>query len=503
MHPFFVTKGLVLRYINMKLKFTTPIFIISSFIVFSSFYFIKLNPNPRSEQTVPEDMLFIEGNDSLMSYYIGKTEETNYNWQVYIAWLKNVYIDYPAVAEAAVPLDTVEGLWQYYNDPVLNHYSTHPAYQSYPVTGVTWLQIQDYLSWKTDRLNEMILIKNRILNFNPDQFNEDNFNTEAYFEGQYEGAINEKGQLRNLNPHEDSTRRVKPSDGILLPQFRLPTEAEWDYANQLSNAGVSRDSYHLTGKNYFLDPWASLYNILGNNNMKIKGTPYPSATGFEGGVMEWLIDLKDSVSHAKENNYEIYLRNGYKVFNFYGDVLDYDGYIREKDSVGKLPLLYTGLNNVGIPNYVTSYKIYHRACTTFLCLNPFYKNGLLLNEYCRTSNLYYDSISRANVNYLNNNGPYKNNCYKFIPDDTVVYFTGIYDGAYVNFSSKDSIFIKGMNCVNIQNEIQIRKIKIGNFKNPSSKTDSKLEDQSNPFLGFRCVLPSTGVECKDKYKVKW
>ncbi len=67
--------------------------------------------------------------------------------------------------------------------------------------GVNWLQIQDYMIWRTDRLNEMILIRNVILNYNPDEHNEDNFNTETYLEGQYEGKVIESGQLKGFDPH--------------------------------------------------------------------------------------------------------------------------------------------------------------------------------------------------------------------------------------------------------------------------------------------------------------
>ena len=69
----------------------------------------------------------------------------------------------------------VEGI----NDPYLQSYLTHPAFAYYPVTNLTWEQIQNYLAWKTDRLNEEILIKKGFLNPNPNQQNEDNFNTDC------------------------------------------------------------------------------------------------------------------------------------------------------------------------------------------------------------------------------------------------------------------------------------------------------------------------------------
>jgi len=96
------------------------------------------------------------------------------------------------------------------------------------VVGVTWVQANDYCQWRTDRVNEMILIKKGILSLDPAQKNENNFNTEAYLSGQYEGLPDK--QLPDLNPNGTGTRKVKMEDGILLPKYRLPTEAEWEYA---------------------------------------------------------------------------------------------------------------------------------------------------------------------------------------------------------------------------------------------------------------------------------
>ena len=57
--------------------------------------------------------------------------------------------------------------------------------------------------------------------------------------GQYEGRI--RRQLPNLKlgvhaydkkagKDKNAVRYVQESDGILLPRFRLPTEAEWEFA---------------------------------------------------------------------------------------------------------------------------------------------------------------------------------------------------------------------------------------------------------------------------------
>jgi hypothetical protein len=50
----------------------------------------------------------------------------------------------------------------------------------------------------------------------PNQINEDNFNTDAYLAGQYEGLV--KTMLEDLNPNSGSsgTRKVRLEDGIFF-----------------------------------------------------------------------------------------------------------------------------------------------------------------------------------------------------------------------------------------------------------------------------------------------
>ena len=67
-------------------------------------------------------------------------------------------------------------------------YLRHPAYRNYPVVGVNWSQANDYCNWRTDRVNERILI-NEGLKEDIEQVDDNTFNTEAYLAGQYEGIV--------------------------------------------------------------------------------------------------------------------------------------------------------------------------------------------------------------------------------------------------------------------------------------------------------------------------
>ncbi len=257
--------------------------------------------SPVTEQIVGPGLILIEGGTFVMgstqedlmfdwnnfprrvtisSFYMDETEVSNLDYLEYLYWLKRIFAtDYPQVWVNALP-DTL--VWRdrlSYNEPLVETYLRHPAYHNYPVVGVNWVQANDYCSWRTDRVNEMILINQGILDPDPDQKNENNFNTEAYLAGQYEGLVNKP--LRNLNPNSTGERNASIKDGLIVPRYRLPTEAEWEYAcragsttaysfgdssSQLSNyawhEGNSQRKTHPVGKKR-PNPWG-LYDMYGN-----------------------------------------------------------------------------------------------------------------------------------------------------------------------------------------------------------------------------------------------
>lgn len=186
------------------------------------------------------------------SFYMDETEVSNIAYLEYLYWLDRVFgADYPMVYVNALP-DTL--VWRdklAYNDPLVEYYFRHPSYKDYPVVGVNWVQANDFCTWRTDRVNELLLIKAGVLKFDPDQKNENNFNTDAYLAGQYEGVVNKP--LPDLNPNGTGERRAKMEDNIMVPKYRLPTEAEWEYAaigivgNTLNERVVERKNYPWNG----------------------------------------------------------------------------------------------------------------------------------------------------------------------------------------------------------------------------------------------------------------
>jgi gliding motility-associated lipoprotein GldJ len=290
------------------------------------------------------------------SFYMDETEIANVDYKEYLHWIQRVFVSYPEVYRKALP-DTL--VWRSklaYNEPFVEMYLRHPSYNDYPVVGVSWLQANDYCLWRTDRVNEEILIREGILAKDPNQKDENNFNTDAYLAGRYEGVVVQN--LKSLNPDQEE-RRVMIEDGILLPKYRLPTEAEWEYA-ALALIGNSYDERVYERKFY---PWngdvfrnyekkfrgvmlanfkrgrgdmmgvAGALNDAGSTTLPVT-TFWPNDYGLycmAGNVNEWVQDVYRPMSSEDVEDFNPFRGNEFKVLK-----LDEDGRIAEKDSLGRL-----------------------------------------------------------------------------------------------------------------------------------------------------------------------
>ncbi len=181
---------------------------------------------------VEQDVIFENNNSprrvTVASFYMDETEVRNVDWREYLYWLQRAYPSNPEVYRAALPDTLVWRNEMAYNEPFLENYLRHAAYSEYPVVGVSWIQATNYCKWRTDRVNERILINDKILAEDTKQSGQNVFTSDSYLNGLYNGTDG-KRPLKNLGK-DGATRRTSMSDGIVLPRYRLPTEAEWEYA---------------------------------------------------------------------------------------------------------------------------------------------------------------------------------------------------------------------------------------------------------------------------------
>jgi len=262
---------------------------------------------------VQQDVLFDWNNKprtvTVSSFYMDETEIKNVDYREYLFWLRRVYVDYPEVYRRALP-DTL--VWRSpmgFNDPYVQYYFRHPAYNNYPVVGVNWLKANDYCLWRSDRVNEQILIDEGELNPDPDQTNQNNFNTEAYLYGQYEGVVN---QLReSLNPNQ-TERRTNFEDGVLLPRYRLPTEAEWEFAAYALRGNTFEERIYERR----IYPWDG-HNVR-NSARKYQGEMMANFIRGRGDMMGVAGSLNDNASITAE--VKSYWPNDYGLYCMAGNV---------------------------------------------------------------------------------------------------------------------------------------------------------------------------------------
>ncbi|MEZ5045860.1 MAG: SUMF1/EgtB/PvdO family nonheme iron enzyme [Chitinophagaceae bacterium] len=306
---------------------------------------------------------------TVSSFFMDETEVSNLHYREYTYWLgRTMGSDFPEIYQRSLP-DTQ--CWRnpmQYNEPMVELYFRHAAYNNYPVVGVSWEQASEYCQWRTDRVNELILIQKGYLKKNPFQVSDNNFNTRTYVAGQYDGEAGIK--KKDLDPTGGGKRNIRYEDGILIPDYRLPTEAEWEYAalaykgrnpepdtkrrrgeevvtdrqvytwgDNLSTREGLRNQYQGMQLANFKRGKGDAMGVAGglNDNADFPTEIYsykPNAFGLynmAGNVNEWVMDVYRPNTPMDAEDFRPFRGN---VFDTYMTLEDFT--LEEKDSTGKL-----------------------------------------------------------------------------------------------------------------------------------------------------------------------
>lgn len=273
----------------------------------------------------------------VMSFYMDETEVTNLMYMEYLDWLKRVFPpteeNYKNIYEGASP-DTL--VWRNrlgYNETMTNNYLRHPAYANYPVVGVNWIQAVEFSKWRTDRVNEKTLEDQRYLKKDAKlgATAESTFSTEAYlnsptttFGGDEEivlkrsmnGQKIKEGQVdKEGNAVEAKNVYAQRTSGLILPEYRLPTEAEWEYA---AAADVGQREYNIyKGQKKY--PWSGSYTRSGKR--QVRGDQlanFKQGKGDYGGIAGWSDDGADITQIVK-----YYPPNDFGLYDMAGNVAEW------------------------------------------------------------------------------------------------------------------------------------------------------------------------------------
>ena len=115
---------------------------------------------------------------TVASFFMDQTERKNIDWKEFLFYILRDSSE--ELYKKLLPDTTVWYRELAYNDPYVQYYFQHEAFHEYPVVGVSWHQVNDFCRWRTQVINAKLL-------------------------------------------EEDP-------EAILYPAYRLPTEAEWEYA---------------------------------------------------------------------------------------------------------------------------------------------------------------------------------------------------------------------------------------------------------------------------------
>jgi len=368
----------------MKNVITVKLFI-SLALIFLFFTSNNINGQKLVSNKIKADPFYSFNNfilvkDGDKSFIISRYKTSNKEYLCFLSWIKRVYgADYPKVYKEMLP-DTLR-----YPD-VFN-----PDKANHTVKGITQKQAQAFCRWRTHRLNEFILIREGILGVDLNQFNEENFNTEAYLCLQYEGIV--RNDLIDENTKEP--RKVMHYDLILLPSFYIASKEQISICDSLKKIDKISNPKKIVSD---LDWWFKT---------EVRANCFMKRSALEGYNSVLNFDIKTYEQKARK-----FLKKSQKELARQAVVFDTEGVIT---SDRDMRLFY-------LKNYAS--EMYYHSSLPNTLPNPFLKETIPYIEK--------DSLGRMDFVYIADNSDgtpvciYRHALDEASSDNNMIYTRGFY-----------------------------------------------------------------------------